>query len=189
MTDPKDQKAPTDFSKFTVSQDFAATTPANTVLMAVPVGKPGKMDVIRCSENLRQTVYIWKVDSEEIYLVLPSLAVDPKLAGLIKQHELIAYITRKGAVKLWAIAVPDSEGKIHDYPASAREIANAAVGRWLRVTTNKQLSVYEPVVTEVDVPDPRWPDKTMEELLRLAFSGKIIDTEDHPLLLEFLGQA
>ena len=38
------------------------------------------------------------------------------------------------------------------------------------------------------IPDPHWPDKILEELLELAFKdGKLIDTEDHPIVQQLNG--
>lgn len=179
----------TDFSKFAISQDFAATTPTTTLLMAVAVSKPAKMDVIRTHGTLRQNVYLLSMSDEETYLVRPDLANDPKLEGLIKTVELVTYITRKNVVKLWPIALPDHEGALHTYPQSARDIANLAVDKWLRVKTNRGVGVYEPIISEVEIPDPRWPVKEIDTLLDKAFAGKIIADENHPLLLEFLGRA
>ena len=35
--------------------------------------------------------------------------------------------------------------------------------------------------------EPKWPDKTFRELLRIAFEGRIIDRPDHPLIRELNG--
>ena len=37
------------------------------------------------------------------------------------------------------------------------------------------------------LPDPAWPDKSLSELLRLAFRNKIVDREDHPIVKQSLG--
>ncbi len=31
-------------------------------------------------------------------------------------------------------------------------------------------------------PPPEWPDKTIDEIVQLAFNGKVVDTLDHPVI-------
>ena len=35
--------------------------------------------------------------------------------------------------------------------------------------------------------EPAWPDKTFEDLLKLGFDGKIIDSEEHPYVRRLRG--
>ncbi len=38
------------------------------------------------------------------------------------------------------------------------------------------------------IPDPEWPEKAMAELLQLAFKeGKLIDSENHPMVQQLNG--
>ena len=40
------------------------------------------------------------------------------------------------------------------------------------------------------IPDPHWPDKTLQDLLQLAFKdGKLIDTVDHPIVHQIRGRS
>ena len=39
-----------------------------------------------------------------------------------------------------------------------------------------------------DLGDPVWPEKSLAELLRLGFEGKVIDSLDHPVLRELAGE-
>ena len=48
-------------------------------------------------------------------------------------------------------------------------------------------SVYHYDVAPDDLGDPRWPDKTMRELVELGFNGQVIDCADHPIVLEYQG--
>jgi hypothetical protein len=36
-------------------------------------------------------------------------------------------------------------------------------------------------------PKPKWPDQSLSDLIDRAFSGRMIDTEDHPALLRLIG--
>ena len=50
------------------------------------------------------------------------------------------------------------------------------------------LGAYEIYQAEGDLPDPNWPDESFSELLRIAFKGNIIDSQDHIILRQLLGQ-
>ena len=46
-------------------------------------------------------------------------------------------------------------------------------------------SIYRATGT---IPDPQWPEKTFQELLQIAFKdGKLIDSEDHPVVQQLNG--
>ena len=40
-----------------------------------------------------------------------------------------------------------------------------------------------------DIPQPKWPDKTLQEMITLAFGGgRLIDTPDHPVIRRLNGE-
>ena len=58
---------------------------------------------------------------------------------------------------------------------------------WLRITANKDLGGYDIFEATAKLPEPIWPDTTLDELLTIAFRGRIITTPDHPVVQEKLG--
>jgi hypothetical protein len=36
-------------------------------------------------------------------------------------------------------------------------------------------------------PTPKWPTQSLDELIAIAFNGRMIDREDHPALLRLIG--
>ena len=56
---------------------------------------------------------------------------------------------------------------------------------WVRVESNRALGAYETSgALAADLPDPVWPELSLEELLHIAFRDHIIDTVDHIILNE-----
>ena len=49
------------------------------------------------------------------------------------------------------------------------------------------LGAYRIHLAEGDLPDPLWPAKTLPELLKLAFKGRIVDSIDHPVVRRLRG--
>jgi hypothetical protein len=50
------------------------------------------------------------------------------------------------------------------------------------------LGAYEVSIADLDKPAV-WPDTPFQELLRIAFKGKLIDTLSHPVLKRLRGEA
>ena len=79
-------------------------------------------------------------------------------------------------------------GRTNSWHQSAREAASHAEVHWTRMIANMSEGGYSVYRATGEIPDPEWPDKTMPELLELAFKdGKLIDSEDHPIVLQLNG--
>ena len=44
------------------------------------------------------------------------------------------------------------------------------------------LAAYEVPVAQIALPEPEWPDKSMAEILELAFKSQVIDSPDSQVL-------
>ena len=67
------------------------------------------------------------------------------------------------------------------------EAAELARTKWVRVQANMTLGAYEVTYAE-HLPDPEWPDVPFQELLRIAFKDRYIDSLDHPVLRQLRGE-
>jgi hypothetical protein len=56
------------------------------------------------------------------------------------------------------------------------------------VVANLSLGAYEIYQAKADLPEPNWPDKPFNDLLRIAFRDRLIDTLDHPILKSLRGE-
>jgi hypothetical protein len=53
----------------------------------------------------------------------------------------------------------------------------------------EDLGAYGMFKARGDLGEPEWPDKSLSELLRLAFKGdRLIDSLNHPVLRELAGE-
>ena len=85
----------------------------------------------------------------------------------------------------WRVWHTDTDNRwIH----SAHEIAQN-FGKWQRVSSNKGQGEYQQITTEANWPEPQWPDATLEELLLVAFRGKIIDDIEHEVIKTLKGES
>ena len=102
--------------------------------------------------------------------------------------ELVPAITRQGVLFLWPLRVPGEFGKTDNWLASAREAAAHAVHAWVRVQSNMSLGAYEVYEAVGAIPDPVWPELSMDDIVRIAVRGRVISTIDHPVLRKLRGE-
>lgn len=176
-----------DLNAVRLSQDYAAMSRTEKLLVHVPVRRPPKHQFIRVhpGEEFRLEVYIIDIDGDDTYLAHP--AVIGAVPELVKPVRLHLYVTRLGAPALWPVKLPGEDGKTNPWHASAAEAAEVAMKKWIRLVPNREVGAYDVIAAESIPTEPMWPQKTMEELVSKAFADKFVDTEDHPLLRELLG--
>jgi hypothetical protein len=60
--------------------------------------------------------------------------------------------------------------------------------KWVRVVANMHLGAYDVFYSTADVPEPKWPEQSLAELLRVAFRDRFIETFDHIVLRKLRGE-
>ena len=125
-------------------------------------------------------------EDRETYVVVPSLC--DELQGEWVAKILVPCQTRQGGFYLWPIRLPGADGRIDTWNESALQIADKYAGQWIRVTANRELGAYDVLRPISPFPPPEWPD-SMDDLLKMAFAGRIIDRLDHPVIRRLRGVA
>jgi hypothetical protein len=177
---------PFDLAKLRVSQDFLEQTPTKKLLTTIPVRKPGRQDFIRVhsSPAYRALVAILELEEDgEFYLV--DLTKVPELRGECFIATLFTAITRSGVVFLWPVRVPASDRRPLEWHVSANTAVEQAMKEWIRLRANMSLRAYEIIVADEragKIPDPNWPELSFQELCRIAFRDRLINTPDHPVV-------
>lgn len=182
---------PFDPASLRLSQDFPSMVGTEKLLIVVPVRKPGKEIWFRAhpDDDYRlDTIVLELKEDSETYLVTPDLHSLFGTEPTMKRVTLFTGISRNNDVFLWPVALPGADGKDNDWNRSAREAAALAMERWVRIVSNRSLGAYEPQVTRAEIPEPRWPNKSFSELLRLAFRDRFIQSADHPVLQRLRGE-
>ena len=179
---------PTDFSKFALSQNFGAQIKVIKRLTTVPVRKPSKTQWFQIHPEYKLDVLLLKyVESGEVYyLVEPSLA--QQVEDLAQAFKLVVAVDRQGVVFVWPLRLPDAERAMH-WHLSALEAASHAEVQWTRIQANMSLGAYEIHTAEGITDEPKWPEMSMNEILDIAFKGKIILDLNHFVLKQLRGEA
>lgn len=160
------------------------------VLTAVPCQKPNKHVFVRAHADeayrLDTGLFFDQSQQNEAYLVSP--AIRDALAGDVQAVRLMTAVTRHGDVFLWPVKLPGPDGRSNHWHESMATAAELATENWVRVSSNMLSNRYDVVRATGSLPDPVWPDKTFQELLKLSFENRFIDDYDHPILKSLRGQ-
>jgi hypothetical protein len=175
---------------------FRAQKPSNTQqvsktnVMRVPVLKrPSNQQFVRIHADpaFRVDCAILKLDEDERhYLVAADLA--NSMDGDIKYFCLCAAIDRQSNVFLWCVPPTPTEENENSWHLSYRQIAKFAETMWIRMWSVKAINAYNMQEAEGEIPEPKWPSYSFEQLLEIAFGNShIIDDPDHPALRKLRG--
>ncbi len=173
-----------------MSQTFGTELGVEKLLSHISVRKPHKQEFLRVhkSEGHRlDTAVLEFKEDREVYLV------DPQMQAALLQDifpaRLYTCINRQGVLFFWPCRLPGFDGRTNAWWESAHKAAEIAMDKWTKIVADMHLGGYQPYVAEVDLPEPEWPDLTLQELLEIAFSNHFIDRADHPVIARLLGKA
>ena len=178
-----------DISKYRLSQNFTDMVGTKKIINTIPVRKPGRQEFVRThpeEEYWFQTAVLELKDVGETYIVDGSLwgVIDQELIPKI----LIPTISRQGVLTLWPVRLPGPDGRHDSWNSSALDAALRAKKSWTRIVSNRSLGAYECYEAQAAIPDPEWPDLSLEEILQIAFKNKSIQNMDDPVLRALRGE-
>jgi len=166
------------------------TIQRKTVMVNVTVDKPPNNSYFRVHPS-------WVLDectvvrdpegsSRPFYFVAPAMRGHPKLKPRLREVTLaLVYLWPADTVMIWP--VPTLRDRDFKAWKSARAAYELARQRWTQIAWDEARSDYAIETAEGLDHEPVWPDKSFEELLKLAFDGKVIDNEDHPYVRRLRG--
>jgi hypothetical protein len=179
---------PFDLSNLRLSQNFSESAGVKKLLKTVPVRKPNQQDFVRVHPDpaYRDNFPVVQLkDDREEFLISASLL--PELVGEFVSVTLYTAINRQGVVFLWPVRLPDPQGRQMEWWRSMREAAELAMGQWIRTKPNMSLGAYEIFVAESTMSEPEWPDVSYQDLIKLAFRDRLIDSLSHPVVKRLRG--
>ena len=168
--------------------DSLAVTKA---LVTIPVRKPSKETFVRTHPDADNyaidTMVLELKEDSEIFLVTPALRESLATESTVHIKRLWLAYTRQGDHFIWPVRLPGADGKLDTWNESALEAQKLGTEKWVRVTANRHLGAYNIDVAKLDQ-QPEWSERPYNELLAIAFKGKVIDTWDHPVLRRLRGE-
>lgn len=184
-----DKLDPFDLASLRLDQTYSDGVAVKRLITTIRVGKPQKQHFVRVHPDpayrLSPMAIIDLKDDRETYVVVSFLAAE--LAGELTSVALFTGITRAGTLFLWPVPLPGPDGKHNPWHRSALIAVEKAEHRWVRVVANLEAGGYDVSEAAGNIPEPEWPDMPFEEMVRIAFQGRLIDRPDHPLILKLRG--
>jgi hypothetical protein len=160
-------------------------------LVTIRCRKPNKEEWVRVhpSEDYCLETYVIELKTEnEIYLLTPvlwpTLAGEPTL-GLRRFFTAQSY---QGETFLWPCRLPTPDGKLPDWVAIPLEAARMAKDAWVRISWDEAQRKHRIWEAEGQMTEPRWPDLPLNQLLKLCFKDRFIQSLDHPILKKLRGE-
>ena len=166
------------------------TVQRKAVLVNVSVGKPPNNVYFRAHPEYaldNATVLRDREGtSDTTYFVVPHMRMHPKLAPRLRPVTLALLCLWPGSVPLiWPVpTLGDREFKAWKSARAAYELCQT---HWTQMAWNEATADYVIETAENIDQEPIWPDKSFEELLKIAFDGKVIDSEDQPYVRRLRG--
>lgn len=158
-------------------------------ILTMKVGKPDKMEFCRVhpEQSMRiDTAIVEDKTNREAYLVAP--AMWSELPDFITLVRLCVSVNRHGTPFLWSAKLPDPNGRPMDWHTSMLEAQELAIKSWVRVQADMSAGSYAVFEATGNLPEPAWPELSLQEMLRLAFKTRFIDSMNHAFLQELFGE-
>ena len=172
-----------------LSQNFSNSVGVKKAFISIPVRKPNRQEFVRvhADEDYRLETAILELKEErENYLVDPALW--PELPGELTPKVLFTTMNAQGVLTLWLVRMPGEDGRTNNWNSSALAATKMAESKWIRLASNMSLGAYDVYEATGNIPDPKWPDLSYSEILKVAFKDRYITDHDHPVLRRLRGE-
>lgn len=125
---------------------------------------------------------------DQLHLIEEDIAMMHLSAKKVKRFRL-ALATKPYDAAFFCIVPTQNLDNV--WNATALKAIDKATTHWVQVSSRKDEGVegYKTdLAKDADAfPLPKWTTRTLEELIKVTFSGAMIDTEDHPALRRLIG--
>jgi hypothetical protein len=177
--------------KLRVKPDFAATAAVKKVLFTVPTGKPGNQVFFRCRAEEEFRPVFCLVDHKHdglTYIIDPAIGA-ATIPGKFHTYRIYTVMTHYGVVQLWPVRLVQPGEKSNSYWDSAHEAASRSMSEWVQIQADTTgLKAYQITIPLQPPPEPTWPEQTIDELIDLAYRGRVIDDPDHEVIRMLQGR-
>jgi hypothetical protein len=180
---------PFDLTNLVISQDYLATAGTTKLLTTVKVGRPNRQDFFRINADPAYRGIFSCFESKEdraSYIVTKAMA--DVLSGETFFATIFTGVTKLGNPFVWPVRLPGTDGRQNEWHRTALVAVEEAMTRWVRVASNMGAGGYDVLVANSDLGEPKWPDKSFQDLLRIAYRNEgIVESEDHPVVKKLYG--
>lgn len=176
-------------SSLRIATNFGDRMSVKKITVNVPVGKPKKSSFFRVKsgEESEFLAYIFEnKESGETFLLSQDMAdIVPES---VRPVRLYVATDRRGNPMLIPLPLPGEDGRRNPWHESLGQAIERAKTRWVRVVANMSAGANDVLEAQAELGDPEWTEHSIEQLIEIAFRGKIITDESHAVIQELLGR-
>ena len=183
---------PFDPTSLHLGSDYSQGLGVRKVISTIPCRKPSKSEwfQVRPGDAWRLQTAVLEVENgvdRATYLVAKDLW--PDLSGEIAPALVLTCTNRAGDLFLWRIKLPGPDGRTNTWTESALRIAQAAEKTWCRMVSDTSNGHYTHFEPSAELPDPKWPEMSFPDIIRVTFRDRFIDSADHAIVRQLRGGA
>ena len=186
----KKRKINLDRVKAKASQQSVIGVTTEYTVIPIRNPKPDEFFRVTPGEGYSMNVNILQMKTDnEWYLVDEDILPDIQLESQLKVMQLYVCVTQNSTPCVCLIPLPDSDGRLNSWHGSGHKSMEEAKSFWVRRQADKSNGGY--LITKASnaqLPDPKWPTESLEDLIEKAFDRYYIDTIDHPVLRRLRGE-
>ena len=163
-----------------------------TEYTVIPIRNPKPDEFFRCmpEENYSMDANILSLKTDnEWYLIDPDILHQIQLESQLKVMTLYVCVTRNSTPFVTCIPQTNELGQINSWHESGHRTMEEAKQFWGRRQADRSNGGY--IITKAmnaKLPDPKWPEMTLSEIVDRAFDKFYIDNMDHPVLQRLRGE-
>jgi hypothetical protein len=165
------------------------TVQRKKLLLNVEVGRPPNSVHFRTHPELKfeAKVILQKDGTKRIFYYISPFSKMEEHPKLINRYRpvilMLTYMWPGGDILVWPVP------EFIDFKVwkSEREAAMLAQEQWMQLAWNDARADYDVTSAENLKLEPQWPEESFETILKVAFSGRIIDNADHEYVKELRG--
>jgi len=191
MENQKIQSLPSkfDLNELRLPANYGATFGVKKVLNSVSVGKPNKAQFFRIHASQEMTflaMILEQKETRETYLVRPDVA--DQIAELVRAVQLLVGVDRQGNAFLVPVTLPGLDGRRNKWHESLAQACELAKAKWIRIAANMGVGAYDVFEAQAELMPPEWPEYGLDQMIEVAFRGKIVESLEHPVVRSLLGR-
>jgi len=186
------KKPKIDLERVRAKADQLINLGVTTEYTVIPIRNPKPDEFFRCmpEENYSMDTNILSLKTDnEWYLIDPDILHQIQLESQLKVMTLYVCVTMNSTPFVTCIPQPNELGQINSWHESGHRTMEEAKQFWVRRQADRSNGGY--IITKAmnaKLPDPKWPEMTLSEIVDRAFDKFYIDNMDHPVLQRLRGE-
>jgi len=154
----------------------------------IPVKKPNGQQFFRIHPKLEFTADClkWKEENDRLYLIHPKMVQILQEQLLHINLHLGMYLTGR-SLFFFPVQLQKGNEKWNSWHEAQAEAVDKAKTHWIRMEASREQGGYILYKAQGELEEPEWPNRTIEELLAIAFKSHTIVDEDHVIVKQLRG--